>query len=163
MKVERLILASMMMIVMCSADRGQLPTGIGTGTTERRSMVTLPDGFEVTVEVVANDETRAQGLMFRESLALDRGMIFLFPAPAEHAFWMKNTLIKLDMIWLARDGTIRAIHSNAVPCQADPCRSYPPGVPADAVLELAGGQAQAHALAVGQKLRLAGIDWAQAR
>jgi len=163
MRVENLFLASLMMVTMCSPDKGRLPTAIGGGTNVSRSVVVLPDGFEVAVEVVTNDETRAQGLMFRESLAPDRGMIFLFPTPGEYAFWMKNTLIKLDMIWLARDGTIRAIRSNVPPCEADPCPSYPPGVAADGVLELAGGQAQTHALAVGQKMRLIGIDWTAAR
>ena len=58
------------------------------------------------VEVVDNDVTRAQGLMFRKSLAPDRGMLFKVPAPREVAFWMRNTLIPLDIIYIKADGRV---------------------------------------------------------
>jgi uncharacterized membrane protein (UPF0127 family) len=65
------------------------------------------------VEVVSNPADRARGLMFRESLAPDRGMLFIFEAKEEHPFWMKNTLISLDLIFLDDDGTVLGTIRNA--------------------------------------------------
>jgi hypothetical protein len=116
--------------------------------------IVLPDGFSVTVELAANDETRAQGLMYRESLASGRGMLFVFSSPSVQSFWMKNTLIPLDMIWMDGSGTIVAIHRSVPPCKADPCPTYDPKAEANYVLELAGGEAAKHGLTVGSRLQL---------
>lgn len=91
-----------------------------------------------TVEIARTAEEQAQGLMNRESLAPDHGMIFPFPSPREASFWMKNTLIPLDMIFIREDGTIARIESNTVPLSLEPVLSFEP---VSAVLELAGGRA----------------------
>ena len=85
-------------------------------------------------------------------------MIFLFPQAGEYPFWMKNTLIPLDMIWM--DGEHRIVHisRDVPPCKADPCTSYPPHALASSVLELAAGVAAKHHLAEGNVLRFDALD-----
>ena len=91
-----------------------------------------------TVEVARSPEEQANGLMHRQSLAPDRGMLFPYAPPQPVAFWMKNTLIPLDMIFIRADGTIARIAANTVPMSLDPVPSLEPVA---AVLELAGGRA----------------------
>src|SRR5262249_16781860 len=79
-----------------------------------------------------------QGLMFRRSMAADAGMLFVFPASEIQTFWMKNTLIPLDMVFIAADGHIVDIHERAVPMSETNISSKAPG---RAVLELNGGTA----------------------
>jgi hypothetical protein len=85
-------------------------------------------------------------------------MVFVFDQPGPHAFWMKNTLIPLDIIWLAADRRIVHIAHSVPPCKADPCPSYPPAADtAVYVLEVASGVARRHALGVGDVLQFRGI------
>jgi hypothetical protein len=91
-----------------------------------------------TVEVARTPEEQANGLMHRQSLAPDRGMLFPYEPPQSAAFWMKNTLIPLDMIFIRADGTIARIAANTVPLSLDPVPSLEPVA---AVLEIAGGRA----------------------
>jgi uncharacterized protein len=91
-----------------------------------------------TVEVARTEDEQAQGLMFRERLAPDRGMLFPFPSPQPASFWMKNTLIPLDMIFIRADGTIARIADNTIPHSLESVRVEEPVI---AVLELAGGRA----------------------
>jgi len=91
-----------------------------------------------TVELARTAEEQAMGLMNRSELAPDRGMVFPFEPPREASFWMKNTLIPLDMIFVRADGTIANIEANTVPLSLDPVFSA--GAVA-AVLEIAGGRA----------------------
>jgi uncharacterized protein len=89
-----------------------------------------------TVEVAITSREQAQGLMFRKSLADDAGMIFPFPEPKPASFWMKNTVIPLDIIFIRADGTIESIAENTTPYSETPVSS---GEPVKAVLELRGG------------------------
>jgi hypothetical protein len=91
-----------------------------------------------TVEVAASPEQQERGLMFRKSLANDRGMIFPYDPPQEVAFWMKNTLIPLDIIYIRKDGSIARI-VKAEPMDITP---LPSGEPIVGVLEIGGGRAQ---------------------
>ena len=120
--------------------------------------VIFPDGFVVNVEIAADDELRAQGLMFRDHLEPGTGMLFLFKEDGDNAFWMKNTLIPLDIIWL--DASQRVVHVkyNVPPCKVANCPSYPPGVPSRYVLEVAGGEAQRHGIKTGDRLRFEQTD-----
>jgi uncharacterized membrane protein (UPF0127 family) len=104
----------------------------------------------VTVEVVRTDADRAKGLMHRRVLAPDAGMLFLFDETAEHAFWMKNTLIPLDMIFIGEDGRVTGIVARAVPGDLTPRTA---GGPSRYVLEVNGGWAQAHGVAPGDRVR----------
>jgi uncharacterized membrane protein (UPF0127 family) len=90
------------------------------------------------VEVARTPEQQAQGLMFRESLGPNEGMIFPFTPPRPASFWMRNTLIPLDMIFIRVDGTIARIAANTVPLSED---SVAVGEPVAAVLEIRGGRA----------------------
>jgi uncharacterized membrane protein (UPF0127 family) len=120
--------------------------------------IVFPDNFVVHVEIASDDSTRAQGLMFRDQLAPDRGMIFLFPKSGDYPFWMKNTLIPLDMIWIDDQRRIVHVAANVPPCKADPCPSVPAGGNAMYVLEVAAGVASRHGLAKGQTLRFEGLE-----
>ncbi len=90
------------------------------------------------VEIARTFEEQQRGMMFRQSMASDRGMIFPLNPIREASFWMKNTLIPLDIIFVRKDGTIARIAPEAVPHSLEPVRS---GEPVAAVLELAGGEA----------------------
>lgn len=91
------------------------------------------------VEIADDEPERNRGLMFRRSLAPDRGMLFIFPNERPVAFWMRNTLIPLDMIFVRADGTIRSIAHQTTPLDETP---VPSGGPVLAVLEIAGGRAR---------------------
>lgn len=90
------------------------------------------------VEVALTPQDQAQGLMFRKSMAPDSGMLFPMDPPRTASFWMKNTLIPLDMLFIHTDGTIAFIKANAQPYSREPVSA---GVPVAAVLELRGGRA----------------------
>jgi len=109
----------------------------------------LPDGFAIDLELALTPEEISNGLMFRPSLPEDRGMLFLFEEPRLPAFWMKNTLIPLDLVFLGETGVVVDVVANVQPCAADPCPNYPPSNPAKAVLEIVAGAAAAHGLEAG--------------
>ena len=119
---------------------------------------TLPDGTAVTVEVAVTDTERAMGLMYRDHLADDRGMIFVFDSDDRWPFWMKNTMIPLDFVWLDGAGHVVDVLADVPPCRRDPCPSYAPNAPARAMLEVNGGFAAAHRLTRGDLLRCSGIN-----
>src|SRR6476659_7298947 len=102
-----------------------------------------------TVEVAASPQQQERGLMFRKSLAPDRGMIFPYTPPQHVAFWMKNTLIPLDMVFIRKDGTIARI-ATAKPLDQTP---VPSGEPVVAVLEIAGGRAAQLGIKAGDVAR----------
>jgi len=104
-----------------------------------------------TVEVARTPEEQQRGLMFRESLAPDRGMIFPYDPPQPVGFWMKNTLIPLDMIFIRADGTIANIAENTVPLSLD---SVPSAGDAAAVLEIAGGRSAQLGIKAGDR-----VEW----
>lgn len=91
-----------------------------------------------TIELVDTDETRAQGLMNRQYLAPDAGMLFDFHTERPVSFWMMNTFIPLDMLFIRANGEIARIHANAIPHDRTP---IPSGGPVRFVLEIPGGRA----------------------
>jgi len=109
---------------------------------------------EVTLEVAATPEAQQRGLMYRTSLADDHGMLFVFPADANHAFWMKNTLIPLDMLFIAADGRVAGIHANATPLSTV---SIAVAQPSRYVLEVPGGFAQRRGIVPGDRVELIGV------
>ena len=119
-----------------------------------RAYVTFPNGTKVGVEIADTEATRARGLMFRKDLAQDQGMIFLFEHSGLHSFWMKNTMISLDILWLDQSGRIVSIAHSVPPCTVDPCPSYTPGAEARAVVEVVSGFAKQHGVKVGDRVTL---------
>ena len=122
-----------------------------------RGRVVFPDGTAVSLEVADTEPVRQRGLMFREHLAPNEGMIFVFPEPGYYPFWMKNTLIPLDMLWLDSQARIVSIARSVPPCKADPCPSYPPSGTSSYVIEVVSGFARQHGLKVGDAVKLEGV------
>jgi len=110
----------------------------------------------ILLEVAKTPEQQEIGLMFRTELPGDRGMLFPFGQTRMARFWMKNTLIPLDMVFL-REGEVLAIVANVPPCRQDPCPSYGPSLWVDAVLELPAGRSAQLGLKVGDRLAIAPI------
>jgi hypothetical protein len=101
------------------------------------------------VEVARNDADRAQGLMYRRSMAADRGMLFDFGRVEPVAMWMQNTYLPLDMLFIRADGSIARIAANAEPLST---RTIPSGEPVLAVLELNGGTAARLGIKAGDRV-----------
>ncbi len=102
-----------------------------------------------TVEIARSPQEQATGLMQRESLTPDRGMLFPYDPPQPASFWMKNTLIPLDIIFIRADGRIARIAANTVPLSLEPVPSLEPVA---AVLEIAGGRAAELGIAPGDRV-----------
>lgn len=101
------------------------------------------------VEVARTPDEQAQGLMYRRSLGPNEGMIFPFPSPRPASFWMRDTLIPLDMIFVREDGTIARIAANTVPLSEETVSS---GEPVAAVLEIRGGRAAELGIRAGDRV-----------
>lgn len=125
--------------------------------------VVLPNGAAVAVELATDDDTRQQGLMYRDSLDPLKGMLFIFPSSGDYPFWMKNTIIPLDIVWIDESRKIVHVESNVPPCAADPCPSYPPGGTAKYVLELKAGEAGVHHLQAGDVVEMRNLEGIQVR
>ena len=120
----------------------------------KRGEVVFPDKTAVSVEMARTEAERNRGLMFRKSLDEKAGMIFIFDRPDIHAFWMKNTLISLDLIWADRSGKVVWIAEHVPPCKADPCPSYSPQAVSSYVVEVNAGFVKKHRVKVGDVLQL---------
>lgn len=115
------------------------PPATAADTFQRSSLTveTASGGrFRFDVELAFTPAQQAQGLMFRDKMAPDAGMLFVYDRPQPAAFWMKNTLIPLDMLFIAEDGRIVNIHGRAVPHSEEAIRS---AGPVKAILEINGG------------------------
>lgn len=127
---------------------------LGQGEDDAAVIVSGDVRHEFSVEVVDDDASRSRGLMFREELAPDAGMLFDFIDERPVAFWMQNTLIPLDMIFIKADGEIVRIHENAVPMDRT---SIPSGEPVRFVLEIPGGRSTELGIASGDVLEHARV------
>lgn len=119
------ILAVALPLSACSADESKLSIQSANGE------------HQFTVEVVDTPEGRAKGLMYRQELADDAGMLFDFKEQRPVSFWMRNTFIPLDMLFIEADGTVLNIHENARPHDTT---SIPSAGPVQFVLEIPGGR-----------------------
>ena len=109
---------------------------------ESTAIVMTPDGVHhFRVAVADTDQERATGLMWVKKMEDESGMLFVFEEERIQTFWMKNTKIPLDMIFIDSQGTIVSIQKNAQPCTSDPCQSYPSTSPVRYILEINGGLA----------------------
>jgi uncharacterized membrane protein (UPF0127 family) len=103
-----------------------------------------------SVELADTDAERSRGLMFRERMAASAGMLFVYDRPGRAVFWMKNTLIPLDMVFADATGTVQRVHSNAVPHDETPIDG---GDGILAVLEINGGLARRLGIGPGTVMR----------
>jgi uncharacterized membrane protein (UPF0127 family) len=142
-------LAAVALAALHCASRTPDAAATGTVIVETRA----GGRHAVSVEIARTEPDRAKGLMHRRALAPDAGMLFLFDETAEHPFWMKNTLIPLDMIFIGEDGRIVGIVARAVPGDLS-ARS---GGPSRYVLEVNGGWAEAHGVAPGDRVRFENV------
>ena len=110
---------------------------------------------EVSLEVAATPAERERGLMYRTSLAEGRGMLFVFEEDGYQSFWMKNTLIPLDLLFIARDGTVVGIHANATPLST---ADIAVGKASRYVLEVPGGWAARHGISAGARVEFRGVN-----
>jgi hypothetical protein len=117
---------------------------------DRLEIVTASGVHSFSVEVVSDDASREKGLMYRRFMPEDRGMLFDFGQQAPVAFWMKNTYIPLDMIFISRQGVVKNVVANAEPFSE---RLIPSAGPVYGVLEVNGGVAARIGLKVGDKVK----------
>ena len=144
---------------MLSGKQQPLPSTISSSPTNAGQLLPISahaeiKGQRILLEVARTPRQQQIGLMYRTTLADNRGMLFPFNPPQPVSFWMKNTKIPLDMIFI-REGRVHAIAANVPPCKADPCPSYgPQNAIIDHVLELRGGRAAELGLKAGDRITL---------
>lgn len=114
-------------------------------------------GQTIRLEEARTPRQREIGLMFRRRLGANRGMLFTFESVQPLRFWMRNTLIPLDMVFL-RNGVIQGIVRSAPSCTTPICPTYGPDAPSNQVIELRGGRAAELGLRVGQRLEIEPIN-----
>lgn len=106
------------------------------------------------VEIADTREKQALGLMFRDSMPANQGMLFIFPNEAPRSFWMKNTRISLDIMYFDKDLKLVSISADTPPCRVSRCPAYPSVEPAKYVLELNAGTASSLGVGLGDRLVL---------
>ena len=128
---------------------------LSAGADARQPWVELA-GHRYTVELAKDDAERARGLMFRDAMAADRGMLFIHDVQEPQAYWMKNTKIPLDILYFDNDRKLVSQQRDVPPCSlGDGCPPYPSNAPARYVLELNAGQAEKLKLQDGAVLTFA--------
>jgi uncharacterized membrane protein (UPF0127 family) len=108
--------------------------------------------FEIELAITPAEMSR--GLMFREKLDYNKGMLFVFGEEGKYRFWMKNTLIPLDIIWINKNGEVVFVSENALPCKDSFCPSIEPTQDAKYVLEVNGGTVGKIGLGRGDKMNI---------
>jgi uncharacterized membrane protein (UPF0127 family) len=154
MSSRRMILTGLLAAVLLSPLTGcagaQTPKDATGRPLEPLAIITASGTHEFMVEIADEEPERQRGMMFREPLADDRGMLFEFPDVAERAFWMRNTPSSLDIIYIDPRGRIVSIASHAVPFSEI---TIPSRGPASGVLELRAGRAEEIGAKAGDQVR----------
>lgn len=138
---QKFILAGVLMLSLLTA---------GCGSSKQGKVCARGNCFDV--ELAQNPEERARGLMFREQLDSDKGMLFIYENECKDYFWMKDTLIPLDIIWINGNKEVVFISKNMQPCSSESCDLLSPEVKAKYVLELNGGTSDKIGLSEGDKV-----------
>ena len=119
------------------------------------TLVTLPGGHDIKAEVVMNAADMMRGMMFRDKLDSDRGMLFIHGSPGKYPYWMYQVKIPLDIIWMGRDRHVVEISANTPPCpskKASECPNFGGNQESAYVLELAGGMAAKYGVKIGDTI-----------
>jgi uncharacterized membrane protein (UPF0127 family) len=143
---------ALLVLVLLLIDCGEKQSAVDDFHTRE---VTLPRGQVIKAETMIDRLDLMRGMMFRQSLAADHGMLFVHAQPGRYSYWMYQTLIPLDMIWLDSGRNVVEIVENAQPCQtqASKCPQYGGHETASYVLELAGGMARKYGLKAGETIQ----------
>ena len=152
--MKRVPLLILTLLAACSQSAPQVENSTAPAAVQKAALLplairTAQGTHRFNVEVARTPEEQGQGLMFRKSLDPDGGMLFPMNPPRTASFWMKNTLIPLDMLFIRTDGTIALIAANTVPYSREPISA---GVPVAAVLELRGGRAAELGITAGDRV-----------
>lgn len=142
--------AACIAVAACAQSETAGAPGEAAVETEQLTIETQNGPVRFTVEIADDDQERARGLMFRESLADDRGMLFDFPEPEHASFWMRNTMISLDIIFIGTDGRILNIADHTTPYSDAPVRAA--GL-TRGVLEIRAGRAEELGIRPGDRVR----------
>lgn len=146
----------LLVLFLAGSCRGSASPAQGNDMPQPAVRFETPRGpWVVQIEVARTDEQRARGLMFRRDLPRDRGMLFIFEETSEHPFWMHNTLIPLDMIYLGDDRRVVGVVAKAEP-RTDAPRTV--GKPSRYVVEVGGGEAAAHAVGPGTRAVFVAVE-----
>lgn len=151
MRKNKFLFSALLAAVMCGyAGAVKVPAGAG------RAELTLPDGFKVSAELALTPAQQSKGLMFRPHLAPGAGMLFIFKEPGLKSFWMKNTIIDLDMVFLDADLKVVKVFHRVPRSRPDQPEDEiaRASSPASCVLELAAGSARAHGLKPGTVIKI---------
>ncbi|MEA5617197.1 DUF192 domain-containing protein [Cronbergia sp. UHCC 0137] len=150
------IFMSVLLVACSPPTTAQSPVGESESIGQNlpiSAQATFPQGTKINLEVVTTPEEQAKGLMYRPALPDDRGMLFIFPSAQPVKFWMKNVPVSLDMVFL-RNEVVQYIQDEAPPCNREPCPTYGPNVPIDAVIELRAGRVAELGLKVGDQIKI---------
>ncbi|BFI97110.1 MAG: DUF192 domain-containing protein [Rhodanobacter sp.] len=145
--MPRPLIAALLLLLGCSAC---------TPSNDPNTVVVILHGHRFTAELATHEADREHGLMMRTSLAPDHGMLFVFPDTALRGFWMKNTLIPLDILYFDADRRLVSSQQDVQPCKTDPCPTYPSAGPARYVLELSAGTTKRIDARTGDALTIEG-------
>lgn len=151
MNLRAIVALFLIFAVACSEAADEPPASEfrrGTAVVETDDGAVL-----ITVEIADTPELRAMGLMGREDLPDDEGMVFVFFEETSQGFWMKDTLIPLSIAFFGQDGRILEI-LDMEPCESDPCPLYSPGVPYRGAVEMERGAFERLGIEVGDEIRL---------
>lgn len=146
---KSLIAALLMLVLVFGAQAGETCSRPATLTQEHVSISGPSGTSRFAVEIADSSAARAAGLMCRTSLAEDNGMLLIYPRPQIARIWMKDTFIPLDILFVAMDGHIVKIATDAIP---ESLRRIEPDVPVTSVLELPAGTAARYGIQVGDRL-----------
>jgi uncharacterized membrane protein (UPF0127 family) len=147
---SRLLSPILMVALACSACAATPALAPATPSVDLR-------GHRFSVEVAATPAEQMHGLMDRTSMPADHGMLFVFPSAEPRTFWMKDTLIPLDMLFFDEAHRLVTVHADVPPCKADPCPLYASNAPARYVLELNAGTAAKLGLRKGDVITFSGL------
>jgi hypothetical protein len=142
------VVAALLLAHAAAAARADAPADPASMSPDRLVIVTEEGAFHFTVEIADDPVERARGLMFREDMAHDHGMLFDYGAEGERSFWMKNTILALDLIFARSDGTVISVKSGE-PFSEE---RIPSDGPARFVLEVNAGVAEEVGLEPGDRL-----------
>ncbi len=148
---NRLAIVALAVALLVAALWFLVPRALNMPLSDQTSVVTILSSsgpVRVFVEVADDPLERSRGLMFRESLAEDAGMLFVFGDEKIRSFWMHSTLIPLDTMFIGNDLTIVDVVEGAVPCEASPCPLYTSSAPARYALEVNAGFVQDHGIEI---------------